>query len=104
MGIAFTKYACDQQFGVSVTWTKYTNYMNIEATAHELSHNLGLNHDITGCECDNNTICVMANGDWGLGSDYSHCSINEYNDLIISNELQCLKEKLSVCVNKDEES
>ncbi|RWS21753.1 hypothetical protein B4U80_11778, partial [Leptotrombidium deliense] len=96
-GRGFVGSACTLDHAVSFTWTKYTNYDNVQYTAHELSHNLGMAHDTPACKCGKEKMCTMAMGNKGLGKKWSDCSLNEYNTVINNQDLDCLKEKLKQC-------
>ncbi|RWS24966.1 hypothetical protein B4U80_14867 [Leptotrombidium deliense] len=78
---------------VSFTLTKYTNYDNVQYNDHELSHNLGMDHDTPACKCGKEKMCTMAMGNKGLGKKWSDSSLNECNIAINNQDLDCLKEK-----------
>ncbi|XP_058050816.1 zinc metalloproteinase-disintegrin-like MTP9 [Ahaetulla prasina] len=61
--------------------------------AHELGHNLGINHDTASCNCAANA-CVMSPS---IASDpldeFSSCSIQQYQTFLINESPQCILNK-----------
>uniref|UniRef100_A0A672JZP3 Disintegrin and metalloproteinase domain-containing protein 9-like n=1 Tax=Sinocyclocheilus grahami TaxID=75366 RepID=A0A672JZP3_SINGR len=56
--------------------------------AHELGHNLGMSHDITGCKCDGS--CIMAPTAGGA-TQFSGCSESDFERLILRGGGTCLR-------------
>uniref|UniRef100_A0A673M8K1 Disintegrin and metalloproteinase domain-containing protein 9-like n=1 Tax=Sinocyclocheilus rhinocerous TaxID=307959 RepID=A0A673M8K1_9TELE len=56
--------------------------------AHELGHNLGMSHDITGCKCDGS--CIMAPTAGG-STQFSGCSERDFERLILRGGGTCLR-------------
>ncbi|KAI7796954.1 disintegrin and metalloproteinase domain-containing protein 9 isoform X2 [Triplophysa rosa] len=56
--------------------------------AHELGHNLGMNHDVDYCTC--NGGCVMGPSASG-SSKFSNCSVKHFERLILNGGGVCLK-------------
>lgn len=57
--------------------------------AHEMGHNLGMNHDDNRCTCDGNS-CIMGGGASGA-IQFSTCSAQDFEKLIINGGGGCLK-------------
>uniref|UniRef100_A0A3Q0QTG9 ADAM metallopeptidase domain 9b n=1 Tax=Amphilophus citrinellus TaxID=61819 RepID=A0A3Q0QTG9_AMPCI len=57
--------------------------------AHELGHNLGMNHDRSGCNC-NGQSCIMSAGASGA-TNFSQCSATDFENLILNGGGVCLR-------------
>ncbi|XP_054625074.1 disintegrin and metalloproteinase domain-containing protein 9 isoform X2 [Dunckerocampus dactyliophorus] len=62
--------------------------------AHEMGHNLGMNHDNTRCNCDGQP-CIMAASASGSTS-FSRCSAEDFEALILSGRGVCLANQPSL--------
>ncbi|XP_013931699.1 PREDICTED: zinc metalloproteinase-disintegrin-like MTP9, partial [Thamnophis sirtalis] len=61
--------------------------------AHELGHNLGINHDTNGCNCPADT-CIMTPRLTGVPLyDFSSCSVEQYKTFLTSNLPECILDK-----------
>ncbi|TNN83751.1 Disintegrin and metalloproteinase domain-containing protein 9 [Liparis tanakae] len=62
--------------------------------AHEMGHNLGMNHDTDGCSCNGEDSCIMASVSGGAPL-FSGCSGTYFENLIIRGGGTCLKNQPS---------
>ncbi|KAJ8263190.1 hypothetical protein COCON_G00156470 [Conger conger] len=88
-GMAFVSTVCSRSHGGGIN--AYTNN-NVQVfasiVAHELGHNLGMNHDRTDCVCTTGS-CIMNSGATG-SQNFSSCSADDFERLILHNGGSCL--------------
>uniref|UniRef100_W5NE88 ADAM metallopeptidase domain 9a n=1 Tax=Lepisosteus oculatus TaxID=7918 RepID=W5NE88_LEPOC len=89
-GMAFVSTVCSRSHGGGIN--AYTNN-NVQSfasiVAHELGHNLGMNHDDgRTCHCDVGS-CIMNSGATG-SRNFSSCSSDDFEKLILNNGGSCL--------------
>ncbi|XP_028659170.1 disintegrin and metalloproteinase domain-containing protein 9-like isoform X1 [Erpetoichthys calabaricus] len=89
-GMAFVGTVCSRSHGGGIN--AFTNN-NLESfasiVAHELGHNLGMNHDDgRSCPCAVQA-CIMNSGATG-SRNFSTCSENDFENLILNNGGNCL--------------
>lgn len=89
LGMAFVSSVCSTASGGGVS-VFGDNNLNFASTvvAHEMGHNLGMNHDDTRCSC--NGGCIMA-ATAGGSTTFSECSGNDFETLIRRGGGVCLK-------------
>uniref|UniRef100_A0A8C4IFF1 Disintegrin and metalloproteinase domain-containing protein 9 n=1 Tax=Dicentrarchus labrax TaxID=13489 RepID=A0A8C4IFF1_DICLA len=89
LGMAFVGTVC------SVTTSGGINVLSYISTvvAHEMGHNLGMNHDNTRCKCDGGS-CIMAASASG-STKFSTCSGGDFEMLILRGGGLCLKNQPS---------
>ncbi|XP_009500347.2 disintegrin and metalloproteinase domain-containing protein 20-like [Phalacrocorax carbo] len=59
--------------------------------AHELGHNLGMEHDKKQCVCGEATKCYMTGDSLSGAKGFSNCSLQSYLDLISRGDGDCLR-------------
>ncbi|KAK7918635.1 hypothetical protein WMY93_009919 [Mugilogobius chulae] len=87
MGMAFVGTVCSSASGGGInvfTDTATVGYFST-IVAHELGHNLGMNHDSGRCKCDGG--CIMD----GASGSFSTCSENDFENLLLRGGGECLK-------------
>ncbi|XP_015236789.1 PREDICTED: disintegrin and metalloproteinase domain-containing protein 9-like [Cyprinodon variegatus] len=89
LGMAFVGTVCSaaSSGGINVFSADNLNYASV-IVAHEMGHNLGMNHDRTGC-CDGKS-CIMAGGA-GDSVEFSECSMRDFEALILRGGGVCLR-------------
>ncbi|KAL4660176.1 disintegrin and metalloproteinase domain-containing protein 9-like isoform X1 [Arapaima gigas] len=89
-GMAFVGTVCSQSHGGGINAFMNGNTQSFASiVAHELGHNLGMNHDDDrGCECAAGS-CIMNSGANG-SRNFSSCSADDFEKLILNNRGRCL--------------
>ncbi|XP_051530433.1 disintegrin and metalloproteinase domain-containing protein 9 [Myxocyprinus asiaticus] len=93
LGMAFVGTVCSVHNGggINVFSNNGLQYFST-VMAHELGHNLGMNHDNNGCVCDGS--CIMAASASG-GTKFSDCSGSYFESLILRGGGVCLRNQPS---------
>ncbi|MGH0160355.1 UNVERIFIED_CONTAM: hypothetical protein FKN15_063645 [Acipenser sinensis] len=89
-GMAFVGTVCSRSHGGGINAFPHNNVpMFASIVAHELGHNLGMNHDDgRDCHCGV-SACVMNSGATG-SRNFSTCSSDDFEKLIVNNGGSCL--------------
>ncbi|XP_072538624.1 disintegrin and metalloproteinase domain-containing protein 9 isoform X2 [Salminus brasiliensis] len=87
-GMAFVGTACSRSHGGGINAFTNKNVMPFASiVAHELGHNLGMNHDDgRSCKCKD---CIMKSGATG-SRNFSSCSADDFEKMILNNGGRCL--------------
>uniref|UniRef100_A0A8C1KSM2 ADAM metallopeptidase domain 9 n=1 Tax=Cyprinus carpio TaxID=7962 RepID=A0A8C1KSM2_CYPCA len=89
LGMAFVGTVCSMNSGGGINVFSNNNLQSFSTViAHELGHNLGMSHDITGCSCDGS--CIMAPTAGGA-TKFSGCSERDFERLIQRGGGTCLR-------------
>ncbi|XP_047232371.1 disintegrin and metalloproteinase domain-containing protein 9 isoform X2 [Girardinichthys multiradiatus] len=90
LGMAFVGTVCSvaTSGGINVFSENNLNFVST-VVAHEMGHNLGMNHDYSGCSCDRNS-CIMSGGASG-SPQFSDCSARDFEALILRGGGVCLR-------------
>ncbi|XP_057682182.1 disintegrin and metalloproteinase domain-containing protein 9 [Corythoichthys intestinalis] len=89
LGMAFIGTACSTTNSVGINVFSGDNLIfTSTVVAHEIGHNLGMNHDEDRCQCDGRN-CIMASTASGATS-FSRCSGEDFEALILSGRGECL--------------
>ncbi|XP_041442937.1 zinc metalloproteinase-disintegrin-like crotastatin isoform X2 [Xenopus laevis] len=109
VGLAFVGTMCSDTYSIGVIQDHGKASISVGATvAHEMGHNLGMNHDTSSCIC-NGSSCIMAPAlSYNTPRLFSSCSLQNYQDFLLSKMPQCIlvvarKEDIvapAVCGNK----
>ncbi|KAM4624254.1 disintegrin and metalloproteinase domain-containing protein 9 isoform 2-T2 [Polymixia lowei] len=95
LGMAFVGTVCSAATSGGINVFSDNNLAYISTVvAHEMGHNLGMNHDNEGCACNGNS-CIMSASASG-GTNFSTCSGNEFERLINRGGGMCLKNQPSL--------
>ncbi|XP_012720861.2 disintegrin and metalloproteinase domain-containing protein 9 isoform X1 [Fundulus heteroclitus] len=94
LGMAFVGTVCSvaSSGGINVFSEDKLNFVST-VVAHEMGHNLGMNHDSSGCNCDGGS-CIMSGGASG-SVKFSECSARDFESLIFRGGGVCLRNQPS---------
>ncbi|XP_061563697.1 disintegrin and metalloproteinase domain-containing protein 9 [Cololabis saira] len=94
LGMAFVGTVCSvaTSGGINVFSDNSLPYIST-VVAHEMGHNLGMNHDSTRCNCDGKSCIMSATA--GGSTKFSQCSANDFETLIIRGGGVCLRNQPS---------
>uniref|UniRef100_A0A3B5LA24 Uncharacterized protein n=1 Tax=Xiphophorus couchianus TaxID=32473 RepID=A0A3B5LA24_9TELE len=94
LGMAFVGTVCSvaSSGGINVFSADNLNFAST-VVAHEMGHNLGMNHDSTDCSC-NGKSCIMSGGASGA-VQFSKCSEQDFEALILRGGGVCLRNQPS---------
>ncbi|XP_068128433.1 zinc metalloproteinase-disintegrin-like halysase isoform X2 [Hyperolius riggenbachi] len=94
VGLAWVRTLCSTTHSAGVIQDHNTNYIAVGATmAHEMGHNLGMDHDGNSCRCDSKS-CIMAPVlSHNTPREFSSCSHQNYQDFILNSMPRCMKDK-----------
>ncbi|XP_035021142.1 disintegrin and metalloproteinase domain-containing protein 9 isoform X1 [Hippoglossus stenolepis] len=89
-GMAFVSTVCSRSHGGGINAFTNTNLPSFASiVAHELGHNLGMNHDDgRSCTCPGNA-CIMNSGATG-SRNFSSCSADDFEKMILLTGGTCL--------------
>ncbi|KAK5850999.1 hypothetical protein PBY51_001827 [Eleginops maclovinus] len=94
VGMAFVGTVCSTASSGGINVFRNDNLPAASAVvAHEMGHNLGMNHDRAGCICDGKG-CIMGAGTGGSPM-FSSCSGEDFERLILRGGGMCLKNQPS---------
>ncbi|XP_037547052.1 disintegrin and metalloproteinase domain-containing protein 9 [Nematolebias whitei] len=90
LGMAFVGTVCSaaSSGGINVYSNDNLPFFST-VVAHEMGHNMGMNHDSTQCTCDGKA-CIMSGGASG-STQFSQCSEGDFETLIIRGGGVCLR-------------
>nr|P17347.3 RecName: Full=Disintegrin metalloproteinase/disintegrin echistatin; Contains: RecName: Full=Snake venom metalloproteinase; Short=SVMP; Contains: RecName: Full=Disintegrin echistatin; Short=Ech; AltName: Full=Carinatin; AltName: Full=Disintegrin echistatin-alpha-1; AltName: Full=Platelet aggregation activation inhibitor; Contains: RecName: Full=Disintegrin echistatin-alpha-2; Flags: Precursor [Echis carinatus sochureki] len=91
IGIAYNRGMCDPKKSVGTVMDHSTEHLSVAvAMAHEMGHNLGMDHDGNQCNCGG-AGCVMSEELIESRSyKFSDCSKNQYQNYLTIYKPQCI--------------
>lgn len=94
VGLAFIGTLCSGH-SVGVVQDHNDRAIAVGATlAHEMGHNLGMNHDdSSACVCSGDSCIMAAALSWNVPRTFSSCSSNNYEKYLTSRSPSCLLDK-----------
>ncbi|XP_074493721.1 disintegrin and metalloproteinase domain-containing protein 28-like isoform X2 [Sebastes fasciatus] len=94
VGLAFIGTLCSGH-SVGVVQDHNDRAIAVGATlAHEMGHNLGMNHDdSSGCVCSGDSCIMAAALSWNIPRTFSSCSTNYYEKYLLNRSPSCLLDK-----------
>ncbi|XP_037634003.1 zinc metalloproteinase-disintegrin-like lachestatin-2 isoform X1 [Sebastes umbrosus] len=94
VGLAFIGTLCSGH-SVGVVQDHNDRAIAVGATlAHEMGHNLGMNHDdSSGCVCSGDSCIMAAALSWNIPRTFSSCSTNFYEKYLLNRSPSCLLDK-----------
>ncbi|XP_066445528.1 zinc metalloproteinase-disintegrin-like MTP4 [Eleutherodactylus coqui] len=91
VGLAGMSVMCDTTYSTGIIQDHNRLVGSVGATmAHEMGHNLGMAHDISGCTCGSGPCVMAATLSNVLPRKFSTCSIKDFKIFIYTNYLTCL--------------
>ncbi|KAG8141326.1 hypothetical protein E2320_006957 [Naja naja] len=95
VGLAYIGSICNPKTSAAVVqdYSKSTRMVAI-TMAHEMGHNLGMNHDKDFCTCGFNK-CVMSTRRTKPAYQFSSCSVREHQRYLLRDRPQCILNKPS---------
>uniref|UniRef100_A0A673CR70 Zinc metalloproteinase-disintegrin-like lachestatin-2 n=1 Tax=Sphaeramia orbicularis TaxID=375764 RepID=A0A673CR70_9TELE len=94
VGLAFIGTLCSGH-SVGVVQDHNDRAIAVGATlAHEMGHNLGMDHDdSSGCACSGDSCIMAAALSWNIPRTFSSCSSNNYEKYLLNRSPSCLLDK-----------
>ncbi|KAM9394176.1 disintegrin and metalloproteinase domain-containing protein 9-like [Pholidichthys leucotaenia] len=90
-GMAFVSTVCSKSHGGGINAFSNNNVVSFASiVAHELGHNLGMNHDDgRDCRCAGGGACIMNSGATG-SHNFSSCSADDFENMLLHTGGSCL--------------
>uniref|UniRef100_A0A194AS35 Metalloproteinase type III 7a n=1 Tax=Sistrurus miliarius barbouri TaxID=8759 RepID=A0A194AS35_SISMB len=96
LGVAYVGSMCHPKLSTGIVQDhSKLDFMVADIMAHELGHNLGMNHDENQCNCDGNP-CVMTINRTEPAYEFSNCSRDEHWKYLIKKRPPCILNKPSI--------
>nr|ADI47755.1 metalloproteinase [Echis pyramidum leakeyi] len=91
IGYGYVGTMCDPKWSVGIIEDHSTDPIWVAATiAHEMGHNLGINHDGNQCNCGAAGCVMSARISQHPSYHFSDCSMNEYQNYLTNHNPQCI--------------
>ncbi|XP_063787937.1 zinc metalloproteinase-disintegrin-like crotastatin [Pseudophryne corroboree] len=109
VGLAFVGTMCSDSHSSAVIQDHSRLSIAVGATiAHEMGHNLGMNHDTNACNCPANSCIMAPTLSYNTPRLFSSCSLSNFQEFIFDRMPECMKDEPSkqlilspsVCGNK----
>uniref|UniRef100_A0A8C6XIT1 Uncharacterized protein n=1 Tax=Naja naja TaxID=35670 RepID=A0A8C6XIT1_NAJNA len=94
IGVAEVGSMCNPRTSVAVV-QDYSKKPNLVASAmaHEMGHNLGINHDRGSCNCNAGPCIMFPKISYEPLSEFSSCSVQEHREYLLRDRPQCILNK-----------
>ncbi|XP_053319580.1 zinc metalloproteinase-disintegrin-like batroxstatin-2 isoform X2 [Spea bombifrons] len=94
VGLAFVSTMCSDTHSTGVIQDHSPESIAVGATlAHEMGHNIGMNHDDGSCTCSARSCIMEPSLSTNTPRDFSTCSHRFYQDFILNRMPLCMKDR-----------
>ncbi|KAM9311984.1 zinc metalloproteinase-disintegrin-like protein H3 [Gastrophryne carolinensis] len=109
VGLAYVGSMCSDMYSTGVIQDHSKPAVAVGATlAHEMGHNLGMNHDTSSCTCAGDSCVMSATVSYNSPRLFSSCSLQNFQEFIYDKMPECMRDvplkqnvqSPSVCGNK----
>uniref|UniRef100_A0A194ARS8 Platelet aggregation activation inhibitor n=1 Tax=Sistrurus tergeminus TaxID=8757 RepID=A0A194ARS8_SISTE len=91
VGLAHVGSMCDPKLSTGIVQDHSAINLWVAVTmAHELGHNLGMDHDGNQCHCDADSCIMSEELSEELSFEFSDCSLNQYQTYLTDHNPQCM--------------
>lgn len=92
VGLAYVGTMCSSDHSAGVIQDHSKSSIAVGATiAHEMGHNLGMNHDSSSCSCPESSCIMAASLSYVTPKLFSTCSHQNFQDFILNRMPECLR-------------
>ncbi|XP_078522723.1 zinc metalloproteinase-disintegrin-like VLAIP-B isoform X1 [Lissotriton helveticus] len=92
VGLAYVGTMCSSDHSAGVIQDHSKSSIAVGATiAHEMGHNLGMNHDASSCSCPEKSCIMAASLSYVTPKLFSTCSHQNFQDFILNRMPECMR-------------
>ncbi|XP_018421285.1 PREDICTED: zinc metalloproteinase-disintegrin-like batroxstatin-2 [Nanorana parkeri] len=93
VGLAWVSTMCQDFHSTGVIQDHSIEYVPVGATiAHEMGHNLGMDHDGISCLCSSKSCIMAPTLSYNTPREFSSCSHQNYQDFLLKNMPLCMRD------------